>query len=187
MHHGLVLNRWACGLSVMLQKISGCSLVSKLRAILLMEADFNCANKIIFGVRMTENARAHNLMPTEIYSERGWTADNGTLAKTLAFDVIRQTRLPAGIALVDTDSCFDRIAHPIAALIFQALGVPSQASEAMLTTIQEMKFFLRTGYGDSKNFANLKIEVKTQGLCRGNSAAGAGWAVVSICIIHAHK
>jgi hypothetical protein len=117
----------------MLEKIFRCSLVSKLRAILLLEANSNCTYKIIFGYRMMENARHHNLVPSEIYSERVQTADNGTLAKTLAFDVIRQTKLPAGIALVDADSCFDRIAHPIASLIFQALGVNSQASEAMLT------------------------------------------------------
>jgi hypothetical protein len=138
------MERWARSLSVMLEKIFGCSLVSKLRAILIQEAGSNCVYKIIFGYRMMENARHHNLVPTDIYSERGRTADNGTLAKTLAFDVIRQTRLPAGITLVDADGCFDGIAHPIASLIFQALGVNSQASEAILTTIQEMKFFLRT-------------------------------------------
>ena len=101
--------------------------------------------------------------------------------------MIWQTRLPTGIASVDTDGCFDRIAHPIASLIFQALGVNSQASEALLTTIQEIKFFLRTAYGDSKNFVNSKIELKTQGLCQGSGAAGAGWVAVSICIIRAHK
>ena len=39
MHHGLVLERWLQGLSVMLQKLYGCSC-----SILLMEADFNGAN-----------------------------------------------------------------------------------------------------------------------------------------------
>jgi hypothetical protein len=83
MHHGLVMERWARGLSVILEKILGCSSVSKLRAILLLEADSNCAYKIIFGYRMMENARHHNLMPTEIYSKRGRQADEGTLAKPL--------------------------------------------------------------------------------------------------------
>ena len=91
MHHGLVMERRACGLSIMLEKIFGCFLVSKLRAILLLEADSNCAYKIIFSVRMMENAWHHNLVRTEIYSERGQTADNGTLAKILAYDVISQT------------------------------------------------------------------------------------------------
>ena len=38
------------GLSVMLEKIFGCSLISKLRSILLMEADFNATNKAIYGI-----------------------------------------------------------------------------------------------------------------------------------------
>ena len=49
-HHGLVLDRWAQGLSVMLQKLFGCSLITKLRAILLMEADLNCSTKTVFGI-----------------------------------------------------------------------------------------------------------------------------------------
>ncbi len=34
LHHGLVLDRWAQGLSVILQKMFGCSLITKLRSIL---------------------------------------------------------------------------------------------------------------------------------------------------------
>ena len=37
--------RWSRGLTVMLKKIAGLALVNKLRAILLMEADFNMHNK----------------------------------------------------------------------------------------------------------------------------------------------
>jgi hypothetical protein len=140
----------------MLQKILGCSLVTKLRSILLMEADFNCANKVVFGVRMMENVRKYKLMQSEIYSERGRMADDGTLAKVIMCDIVRQTRLPAGIESVDADNCFDQIARPIASMVFQALGVPLTATDTMLKTIQEMKFFLRTGYGDSKNCAKLE-------------------------------
>ena len=67
MHHGLVMERWARGLFVILEKILGFSLVSKLRAILLLEAGSNCAYKMIFGYRMMENNCHHNLVPTEIY------------------------------------------------------------------------------------------------------------------------
>ena len=38
------------------------------------------------------------------------------------------------------------------------------AVSAMLETIQEMKFFLQTAYGDWKMFAGSSIEIKTQGL-----------------------
>jgi hypothetical protein len=52
---GYGYERWGRGLSVMLEKIPGCQLISKLRSILLMEADFNCLNKIIFGCRMLDS------------------------------------------------------------------------------------------------------------------------------------
>ena len=57
----------------------------------------------------------------------------------------------------------------------------------MLYTIEEMKYFLRTAYGDSKNFRGHKISVKFQGLCQGNGAAPAGWAVISITILNTHR
>jgi hypothetical protein len=41
--------QWQEGLTVMLEKKQGVILVSKLQAILLMEADFNFANKTIFS------------------------------------------------------------------------------------------------------------------------------------------
>ncbi len=57
---------------------------------------------------------------------------------------------------------------------------------AMLETIQEMKFFLRTAFGDSRDFASSTIEVKTQGLGQENGASPADWCVISIMILRAH-
>ncbi len=102
-----------------LQKTLGVTLVSKLRAILRMEADFNASNKIIYGIRMMGQAREYNLMPDEIYSKKNWIADDGTLTKTLFFDIAHQARIPAAVTSDDTSSCYDRIAHAIASLVFQ--------------------------------------------------------------------
>ena len=77
----------------MLEKILGCTFLTKLRSIMLMEADLNHSNKEIFGFRMLENARKYGFIPEEVYSERGKTADDGTLAKVLFQDFVRQTRL----------------------------------------------------------------------------------------------
>jgi hypothetical protein len=41
MINGISIDRWSQGLSVMIEKVAGCSLISKLRSILLMEADMN--------------------------------------------------------------------------------------------------------------------------------------------------
>ena len=45
----IALDRWSRGLSVMLKQMFGCTLVSNLREILLMETDFNFYNKLVYG------------------------------------------------------------------------------------------------------------------------------------------
>jgi hypothetical protein len=62
----------------------------------------------------------------------------------------------------------------------------------MLSTIQDMRFYLRTGFGDSEKFAGGPKEdeedpIKTQGMCQGNGASPAAWTVTAITIISAHK
>ena len=61
----------------MLGKIAGLALVNKLRAILLMEADFKMHNKTIFGKRMLDSARAGGVIPEEHFSDKGKTAEDG--------------------------------------------------------------------------------------------------------------
>jgi hypothetical protein len=156
---GIALERWSNGLSVMLEKMFGVRLVSKLCPILLMEADFKAMNTEVYSVRMLDNACKYKLIPEEFFSKQNCTANDGGLAKTLFYDIARQTHSPAAIASVDASNCYDWIAHAMASLIFQSLGVKSTTVSAMLETIQEMKFFLRTVYGDSKTFAGSSIKI----------------------------
>jgi hypothetical protein len=116
----------------------------------------------------------------------GWQM-TALCAKHSFYNITRQARVPAAIASVDASNCYDRIAHAIASLVFQAFGVPATAIKMMLSTIENMKFFLRTGFGNSTSYAGGGIGVKTQGLTQGNGASPAGWAVISICIIGAHR
>ena len=50
---------------------------------------------------MLDNACKYKLMPDEIYSERHRMEDDCSVAKVLFYDVVRQLRVPAAIALVD--------------------------------------------------------------------------------------
>jgi hypothetical protein len=58
---------------------------------------------------------------------------------------------------------------------------------SLFSTIQDMKFFLHTGFGNSKDYACSTGGIKMQGMCQGNSAAPARWIVDSIPMIQAHK
>ena len=124
--------RWSYGLTVMLKKIAGIALVNKLRAILLMEADFNFHNKLIFGKRMVDAARSGGIIPAEQYADKQSTADGGSFDKILESDISRQKKLPLCIISTDTANCYDIVHHTILALLFLALGVDTGAIIAML-------------------------------------------------------
>jgi hypothetical protein len=91
--HGIQLERWLQSLSVMLEQTLCVTLVIKLRAILLMEANFNATNKINYGVRMMDNVQGYNLMPEEIFSKKSRMANNVTLCKKIFYDITRQARV----------------------------------------------------------------------------------------------
>ncbi len=185
--HAIQLEQWSRGLSVMLEKTLGVTLVTILGAILLMEGDFNAANKIVHNKRMLDNAKKYRLMPEEIFRKKNKMANNGTLCKMLFYHITRQARVLAAIASVDASNCYNRIVHAISSMIFQTFGVPTTAIESMLGAIENMIFFLLIGFGDLKTFVGGGISIKMQGLCQGNGALPAGWAVISICILNAHR
>lgn len=85
-----------------------------------MEADFNFANKQIFGVRMLGAVLKYKLMPEEIFSKHNRMAEDSTLAKTLFYDITRQSHHLVGLASVDAEK--DHIAHAITSLVFRPLG-----------------------------------------------------------------
>ena len=88
------------------------------------------------------------------FSEQNCTANDGGLAKTLLYDIACQLRIPAAIVLVDASNCYDCIAHAMALLVFQSFGVEDTAVTAMMERIQEMKFFLRTAFGQVEHKLN---------------------------------
>ncbi len=107
-----------------------------------------------------EQHTGHHLIPKEIFSKKNQMADDGTLCKTLFYNITRQAWVPAAIALVDASNCYNRIARAMASLIFQAFGVPLMAVEMMLGAIENMKFFLQTGCGDLTLFTGGGISIK---------------------------
>jgi hypothetical protein len=89
----------------MLEKTLGVTLVTKLQAILLIEGDFNAVNKIVYGTRMFDNARKHQLMPKEIFSKKNRMANDLTLCKMLFYNITRQARVLEAIASVNASNC----------------------------------------------------------------------------------
>ncbi len=79
-----------------------------------MEADFNATYKVMYDIQMLHNMHKYRLVPEEVYSKRNHLADDGTLSKVLFYNIVQHLWHPAGLALVNADNCYIRIAHPMA-------------------------------------------------------------------------
>jgi hypothetical protein len=70
------------------------------------------------------------------------------------------------------------VVHSFVSQVCQQLGMPQATIMAMLTTIQEIQFHLRTSFGDSNTFYGGKVPIPFQGTCQGNRAVLAIWLIV---------
>lgn len=177
--------RWERGLMVMLEKEPGNAKVDKLRAILLMEADFNFVNKLLFGKRMMGRASAHNLLKDETFgSVRHRNAQQVGVTRRCVSDLSRMMGLTMAMASVDASQCYDRIQHTVASFCLQSWGVPMPPIKSLLGTVQQMKFHLRTSFGDSDTFfTSTNPETPFQGILQGNGAGPAVWLTISTFLL----
>jgi hypothetical protein len=112
--------RWQKGLKVMLEKKQGVILVSKLCAILLMEADFNFPNKTIFGHCMMHFAEDRNDIAGECTGSRQYHEATDVALNSWLFNGITwQEKCLVAIMGADLAQCYNHIAHAIASLGLQ--------------------------------------------------------------------
>jgi hypothetical protein len=176
--------RWRHGTDVELLKKPGNFRVDSLRTILLYEADFNQNNKLL-GRRMMAHAERLGLLAPEQYGSRhSLSAIAHAVNKRLTFDLISQKKRPCILCSNDAKSCYDRIVHSAATLCMRRVGMPEAPVVSMFTTIQNMRHYVRTIYGDSTTyFGGSDWVTPVHGVGQGNGAGPAIWAVVSTPVL----
>ena len=72
---------WSVGLQVVLEKIAGICLVDKLRALQLYKANFNFYNQFVFGRKAMNTIISNDLVPEELFSQKGSTSEDAKFDK----------------------------------------------------------------------------------------------------------
>jgi hypothetical protein len=132
---------WGHGLQVLLEKISGVALVTKLHTILLMLGNFNYMNTWIFGHEAIDKLYALGHVPGNQYSQKESTAEDTQMDNRLTMNISCQLRHPLATKSADADKCYDSINHIIMLLLLLAIVGCIGNIVAMLHPIQTMKFF----------------------------------------------
>jgi hypothetical protein len=183
---GIPLACWRIGLTVLLKKVVGNNFVHKLRAICLLEADFNWINKIIYAKQMIGFALENNLIPVECFSKKGSNCIHAVMTKTFICNESRIHHHNACLVGNNFSNCYDRMAHPMAAISLKCFSIPQQAINLLLETMETMRFFLRTGFGESKTSYRGIHEQQLAGYGQGNAAAGPGFTAMRLLIVNAY-
>jgi hypothetical protein len=180
MKSGYAYKRWRKGTDVELLKKANSFHVSKLRTIVLFEADFNFTNNAVGKKVGTRVEARHEMAKEQGGSRKKHHALEIGLNKCLTMDQLRQLKWHGILCSNDMKSCYDRIVHAVASMCLQRHGIAKSEVVCMFSTLQNLEHTIRTAYGDSEETygGDLWI-IPMQGVYQGNGAGPLIWAVVS--------
>jgi hypothetical protein len=182
---GIHLKWWGVRLTLLLKKIIGNNFVHKFRAICLLEADFNWINKMIFAKRMIGMALEKKLIPGECFLKRGSNCISAVMTKIFICNKSRIHHQDMVLEGCNFAECYDRIVHNAAGVSLQAWGIPEPAINILLETMEMMRFFLCTGFGESKQSYGGTHEERLAEYGQGNTS-GPGFTALSSLIVNTY-
>lgn len=166
------LQRWQQSVQVMLEKGKGHH-AENLQIIQLYEADLNFVLNIIWGYHLIRNAQKQHQLETCQYALPGQTCHSTVWNKALYCDLMHQSISHGVMTDYDATAAFDWVLHTLSIITCHQLGLPHNACSFMFQLLQNMEFFLLTGFGISDtSFQNNEDQSQTgQGMLLGSSSA----------------
>ena len=158
--------------------------VENTRLIQLFDASFNMNNKKLGRDTMQHAEKAGTLASSQYGSRKGKSAARVVTSKVLNYDIVRQKRRAAVHVGLDATQCYDRSAHPIAALCLMKHGAPPSAVRSTYGTLQSATHKVITqhglssiSYGGAQRAAKNLLPVQGQG--QGSGHAPTTWVCKS--------
>lgn len=179
------MSRWKHCLDVMILKMSGITLLSKLCTIVLFAVDCNYAFKHIGWEMMKVAKKTKSLAPKQCGSRKSHRAIDLTMNKALTYDLFCQPKWVSAVCSNDAKSCYNLIGHTQASLCMQQMGVPWATVDCLFITLQEAKNFVRTDFRDLiESYGGTSWLIPIHGIYQGNGACPAIWVVVTTPLLN---
>ena len=179
LHFGYSYTRWKKIVNAMLEKDPGDPKIHQLRVIHLYEWDFNlllcvkwrqllhhvCDNRLI-------NSACYGTMP-------GHSSLDPVFIQELEYEISRLTRRPLIHFNNDATSCYDRIPCFLANLASRKYGMHKKVCIVQAKTLEEAKYFLKTKFGISDEYAEHTRECPWFGTGQGSGNSPFYWLLIS--------
>jgi hypothetical protein len=155
-----------------------------MRAIVLLEGDFNYYNELIFARQMMLSAQDKGQIPNECFAKKGYNCANAVITKIMLCNELQTHHHPTCIGGNVFGDFYDSVAHPPANIALQSWGDKRNPIRVLLLAMQTMQFFLPTEFGKSSDSYGGSDKDRTLGLGQGNATAGTGFLALSSLIIN---
>ena len=176
-------DRWRNCINVQVPEEDKAFGLEKQRCIHLLKSTFFEGTKIIFSRRMMRHARAKGVLPMDQYARKGGKSIDAAVQNVLIFDVLRLHRQSGAEFASDLMSNYDRMVHGASGLALRHLGAPPTAVQCMSNTVQNMRHFIRTAYGDSDCHYGGDPSSPLQGGGQGSPAAPPMWVAMKVLLV----
>jgi hypothetical protein len=157
-----------------------------MRAICLLEADYNWLNKYMFAKKIDE-AFSEGMIPMKQFTKWGSQAFHGVLASGLFCDIAHILHRISAIESVDLANYYHAVAHPIASIALQSFKVRMVMVVMMLYVLKTMQWFLKTAFGRSKKSFGGTTWDPSLGLGQVNGRAPPGFLALSTLMINVYR
>ena len=114
---------------------------------------------------------------------QGWKSQEAGKVWALMLDLLRQKQREGIMVSVDAHTCYNRMQHLVVLICCQRLGVPLMAVICMLSTLQNMQYYLHMGHRESSTYYGGPWLIPFQGGYQGNEAAPGFLITISIVLV----
>ena len=135
---GFSPSRWKQCLEVMLEKDAGNPMIHRLRIMVLLEADFNIALRIVWMRRLFPAAERMGFTNDQWGNRKMKSAIDCLSMKLLSFESKRHTHECTAVMAMDAAACYDQILTYLSNICKRRHGLLNTACHAKGKTVFEM-------------------------------------------------
>jgi hypothetical protein len=180
--------RWQTIHNFTIEKIQGYPILSKLRVIHIMEADWNLINKYFAGRQVLYAAITGKTTSHEQAGGRpGRRSIEEALQTTITYDICNLQHLTGGITYNDAKSCYDRIPENLSNIAAMKQGLSPKIAQLHAQTHQTVKYYAKHKDGVSPLYNKHSQTQQFHGVGQGAGDSPARWGYISDNIITAYN
>ena len=172
---GFTYDRWETSFHTMIMKKAK-PWANAMRIVQLLEGDYNAGLRYLVQRCVSAHAEKKNIYGDSTYGGRKGKNTHQVLGRIQGtIEYSRLGRIPAALADVDAKNCFDCMTHAGIGFFQRRQGSPKDLVTCQCTTLHQMKHYIKTGRGVSKDPIKAQPGQSLEGSGQGAGSSVGNW------------